>query len=104
MHQVLGGVNDCEVYLDDTAAYSRTWPEHIETLKTIFGRSSLTLNLAKYESGRATLTYLGKQVSQGQVRALGDKVQAILDFSVPQTRQERRSLAFKDGWVLSWFL
>lgn len=72
MHQVLGGVNDCEVYLDDTAAYSRTWPKHIETLKTIFGRSSLTLNLAKYESGRTTLTYLGKQVSQGQVRALGD--------------------------------
>lgn len=91
MHQVLGGVSDCEVYLDDTAAYSRTWLEHIETLKTNFGRSkqaSLTLNLAKCESGRATVTYLGKQVGQGQVRALADKVQAILDFPVPQTQQE----------------
>lgn len=65
MHKVVGGVESCEVYLDDIVAYSDTWPEHIKTLGTIFGRfeeASLTLNMAKYKFGCATVTYLGKQV------------------------------------------
>uniref|UniRef100_H3C3V9 ribonuclease H n=1 Tax=Tetraodon nigroviridis TaxID=99883 RepID=H3C3V9_TETNG len=90
MHKVLSGVRNCEVYLDDIVAYSKTWTEHLVTLREIFDRLrqvSLTLNLAKCEFGCATVSYLGKQVGQGQVRALADKVQAILDFPVPQTRR-----------------
>ena len=41
-------------------------------------KASLTLNLAKREFGKATVTYLGKQVGRGQVRPLTGKVEAIV--------------------------
>lgn len=47
------------------------------------------LNSAKCEFGRATVTYLGKQVGQGQVRVLADKIQAILDFPEPRCALRR---------------
>ncbi|KAK2895729.1 hypothetical protein Q8A73_015217 [Channa argus] len=93
MNTVLSGVNTCEVYLDDIVAYSATWSEHLKTLSEIFSRlraASLTLNLAKCEFGKAVVTYLGKQVGQGQVCPVAAKVQAILDFPAPQTRHELR--------------
>lgn len=57
----------------------------MKTLLVVFDRlqkASLTLNLAKCKFGRATVTYLGKEVGQGQVRALSSKVQAIIEYPV----------------------
>uniref|UniRef100_A0A8C5DBJ5 Gypsy retrotransposon integrase-like protein 1 n=1 Tax=Gouania willdenowi TaxID=441366 RepID=A0A8C5DBJ5_GOUWI len=101
MHKVLGGVKNCEVYLDDIVAYSNTWAEHLDILYVIFEKlkqASLTLNLAKCDFGRATVTYLGKQVGQGQVRALADKVQAIFSFPIPQNRRELRRFLGMAGY------
>ncbi len=53
----------------------------------------LTVNLAKCEFGTAVVTYLGKQVGQGLVCPINAKVQATVDFLLPQTRRE-----------LHWFL
>lgn len=88
MNTVLSGVKNCEAYLDDIVVYSSTWSDHLHTLQEIFSRleaASLTLNLAKCEFGKAVVTYLGKQVGQGQVRPLSAKVKAILEFPVPET-------------------
>ena len=105
MHIVLSGVKNCEAYIDDVVAYSSTWSDHLHTLSLIFSRlreASLTLNLAKCEFGKATVTYLGKQVGQGEVRPLAEKVQAIIDFPVPQSA---KAAPFSwNVWVLSWFL
>ena len=93
MHLVLSGVGNCEAYLDDVVAYSSTWSDHLNTLSLIFRRlreASLTLNLAKCEFGKATVTYLGKQVGQGQVRPLAEKVQTIIDFPPPQSKKALR--------------
>lgn len=65
----------------------------METLSRIFNRldeASLTLNLAKCEFGKATVTYLGKQVGQGLVRPIEAKVQAVIDYPVPRTRRALR--------------
>ncbi len=93
MHTVLAGVENCEAYLDDVVVYSSSWSDHIQTLSVIFRRlcdASLTLNLAKCEFGKATVTYLGKQVGQGQVRPVEAKIQAVIDFPVPQSRRALR--------------
>ncbi|XP_035984480.1 uncharacterized protein LOC118558122 [Fundulus heteroclitus] len=93
MKQVLFGVKNCEAYLDDVVIYSGTWSEHLDTLSEVFGRfcdASLTLNLSKCEFGKATITYLGKQVGQEQVRPIAAKVQAIIDFPVPQNKRDLR--------------
>ena len=67
---VLAGVSNCNAYLDDVIIYSSTWTEHLDTLSEVFRRlaaASLTLNLAKCEFGKGTVTYLGRQVGQGEV-------------------------------------
>jgi hypothetical protein len=61
---VLADVPHCAAYLDDVVVYSSDWAAHVDTLTTVFqrlARASLTLNLAKCEFGRATVTYLGKK-------------------------------------------
>ncbi len=101
MNQVLGGVSKCKAYLDDIVVYSDTWDEHLLTLKTVFERlqdASLTLNLVKCEFGKATVTYLGKQVGQGQVRPVALKVQAIVDFAVPRTKRDLRRFLGMSGY------
>lgn len=93
MQRILSGVTNCEAYLDDVVIYSNSWPSHINTLREVFSRlakASLTVNLAKCEFGKAVITYLGKQVGQGQVRPVNAKVEAIREFPVPKTKRELR--------------
>ncbi len=90
---VLAGVPNCNAYLDDLVIYSTEWSEHVSTLNEVFKRlenASLTLNLAKCDFGQATITYLGREVGQGQVRPIEAKVSAIAEFPVPTSRKELR--------------
>jgi len=74
---------------------------HLQSLREVFlclSNASLTINLAKCEFGKATVTYLGKQVGQGHVRPIDAKVMAILEFPVPKTK--RTASFFGNGWLL----
>lgn len=86
MSMVLGYVPNCNIYLDDVVIYSSTWIEHISTLHNVFSQltaASLTLILMKCDFAKASVTYLGKQVGNGQERPVDAKVTAILDYPVP---------------------
>lgn len=88
---MLAGVPNCNAYLYDLVVYSSEWSEHISLLQTVFERlakATLTLNIAKCEFAQATVTYLGKEVGQGQVRPVAAKVSAIAEFPIPTTRRE----------------
>lgn len=105
MCKVLAGVQNCEVYLDDIVLHSSSWSSHLQLIHTVFERlrdASLTLNLAKCEFGKATVTYLGKEVGQGQVRPVEAKVQAICDFSPPRTKREVRRFLGMVGYYRSF--
>ena len=98
---VLGDVPNCTAYLDDVVVHSREWSAHMGSLRTVFQRladASLTLNLDKCEFGKATVTYLGKQVGGGKVRPLEAKVEAITSFRVPTTRRELRCFLGMTGY------
>lgn len=93
MHLVLSDVANCNVYLDDIVVFTYSWTDHMQTLREVFKRLSkanLTLNLAKCEFGKATVTYLGKVVGHGQVRPVNAKVEAVLSYPTPTTRRELR--------------
>lgn len=101
MNIVFDGVPNCTAYLDDVVIHSSEWPAHVNSLRTVFQRmadASLTLNLAKCEFGKATVTYLGKQVGGGQVRPLEAKIAAIMSFPVPTTRRELRRFLGMTGY------
>lgn len=91
MNRVVGDMSGCAVYLDDVVVYSDTWEQHVERIEELFTRlagARLTVNLAKCEFARATVTYLGRVVGQGEVRPVEAKVQAIQQFPVPVTKKE----------------
>ncbi|KAL0152376.1 hypothetical protein M9458_052099, partial [Cirrhinus mrigala] len=93
MSLVLGDVPNCNIYLDDVVIFSSTWDEHLLSLYEVFRRlsaASLTLNLKKCEFAKASVTYLGKQVGNGQVRPVDAKIAAVLEYPIPTTRRELR--------------
>lgn len=84
-------MSGCEACLDDVVLYSASWPEHVQQIRELFCRLSaanLTINLAKCEIGKATVTYLGKVVGGGQVHALDAKVSVICRFPPPADHHE----------------
>ena len=91
MNLVIGPLKGCAVYLDDVVVYSDTWESHVERVRALFERltwARLTVNLAKCEFARATVTYLGRVVGQGYVRPVDAKVRAIASYPVPTTKKE----------------
>ena len=59
-------------------------------LRELFARlakAQMTLNLAKSDFCKATVTYLGHNIGQGKVKPLHSKVQAIIDFQNPTNKK-----------------
>ena len=91
MNRVVAGLAGCAVYLDDLVVYSDSWFSHMQRVRALFDRLSqakLTVNLAKCELARATVTYLGRVVGQGQVAPVCAKVLAVELFPQPATKKE----------------
>ncbi|XP_045071843.1 piggyBac transposable element-derived protein 3-like [Coregonus clupeaformis] len=91
MNRVVSGLEGCAVYLDDVVIYSDSWEEHVCRVQALFERlvwARLTINLAKYEFAKGTVTYLGKVVGQGVVCPVEAKVQAVKQFPQPSTKKE----------------
>lgn len=86
----------CEADLDDAVLRSSVWSEHLDQMRELFrhlSAANLTINLAKCEFSKATVTYLGKVVGRGHVWPVEAKVEAICNFPVPTSCQD-----------LHWFL
>ncbi len=101
MQIVLGGVENCEAYLDDIVIYSSSWEEHVISLREVFSclaGASLTLNLAKCEFAKATVVYLGKIVGQGQVRPVDAKISAVMEFPAPKNKRDLRRFLGMAGY------
>lgn len=80
MNCVVAGLEGGTVYLDDVVVYSDTWFSHLRRIRALFDRlaeACLTVNLAKCEFARATVTYLDRVVGQGWVAPVQAKVLAI---------------------------
>ena len=81
MNKVVSGLVGCAVDLDDVVVYSDTWEDHLQRIQALFDRlalASLTVNLAKCEFAKATVTYFGKVVGHGKVRPVRAKVSRFL--------------------------
>ncbi len=105
MNLVVSGLEGCAVYLDDVVIYSNTWEEHLSRIKHLFARKSdarLTVNLAKCEFAKATVTYLGKVVGQGNVCAVQAKVSATEEYPVPTTKKELQRFLGLVGYYRSF--
>ncbi|XP_030839510.1 uncharacterized protein LOC763830 [Strongylocentrotus purpuratus] len=91
MTDVIAGLDNVVVYIDDILVFSDTWSDHLAYLRDLFDRltkAGLVVNLAKCEFAKATVTYLGHEVGRGHVVPRQAKVQAIVEFPAPSSKKE----------------
>lgn len=72
------------MYLDDVVIYSDDWDihlDHTEKLFDLLAHANLTVNLAKCEFAKATVSYLGHVAGNGRVCPVHAKVQTIDDYA-----------------------
>ena len=96
MEVVLSGLarDGCMVYLDDILVFGRTLEEHNDNLAKVFQRlrsAGLTLKPKKGKFVQTEVCYLGHVVSAEGVRTDPSKLQAILEFPVPNNVKALRS-------------
>ena len=91
INQLTGRIEGCEAYIDDVIVYSDCWKNHLSHLckvLRVFADVDLTVNLAKSEFGYAKVHFLGHVVGSGWVKPHGAKIQSIVEYPPPSTRQE----------------
>ncbi|KAI5322325.1 hypothetical protein L3X38_031397 [Prunus dulcis] len=87
--------NTMEVYVDDMLVKSRTADKHIPNLSamfTILKQYKMRLNPTKCAFGVASGKFLGFMISQRGIEANPEKIQAILDMTIPKTVKDIQSL------------
>ncbi|GFU53947.1 hypothetical protein TNCV_3562181 [Trichonephila clavipes] len=92
--EVLYGLDFVFPYLDDVLVASSTEEEHSEHLKMVFGRFQqygLRINVSKSVTGAAQVEYLGFLITAEGSRLLPEKVQAILNYKLPETIHDLRT-------------
>ena len=88
-------------FMDDIMVATETWEEHLDTLEKVFTRieeCGLTAKPSKCHLGYSELTFLGHQVSVGQLSPENDKLEKIYKAERPQTKKQLRSFLGLAGY------
>ena len=91
MDQIMEGIQNIFVYMDDILVASESQEEHREHLRAVLQRleeHGLVLNKEKCVFGASSVDYLGHVVSAEGIQPLQARVAAIQDFPPPTTRGE----------------
>ncbi|KAG1956974.1 gag-pol fusion protein [Pimephales promelas] len=102
MDLVLSGLSDyAAAYLDDIIVYSASWEQHLQHLKQVFHRiqeAGLTINSSKFALAKKETEYLGYVVGKGVIKPQLQKIEAIQNCSLPETKTQIRSFLGMAGW------
>lgn len=94
INMVCRGLNFVFAYLDDILVASSSPEEHEQHLKILFDRLDqygLRINASKSEFGLRELVFLGFLITKDGTKPLPQKVQAILDYNLPETLHDLRT-------------
>ncbi|GBO03169.1 Transposon Ty3-I Gag-Pol polyprotein [Araneus ventricosus] len=94
INEVFFGLDFVFAYLDDILVASSTEDEHSEHLKVVFSRLEqygLRINLGKPVMGVNQLEFLGYMITPEGSKPLSEKVNAILNYRLPETIHELRT-------------
>ena len=82
------------VYLDDLLLYSKTFPDHLKSLETVFARLrevGVKLQPSKCQVAQTKVAFLGHEISAAGIQTDPGKISAIQGWKTPSTAKEVRS-------------
>ncbi len=102
MDRLVHGLNDFSAaYIDNLVIFSTSWKDHLQHLRQVLHRlkdAELTAKPKKCQLAMKTCSYLGHIVGSGVVRPALDKVQAVQEFAIPQTKTDVRAFLGLTGY------
>ena len=93
MTEVVDGLKNIYVYLDDVIVFSSSAEDHDIHLRALFERLSefgLKINKEKCSLGMEELDFLGHHISKDGFQPIEDKLEAIRKYPLPKTVKELR--------------
>lgn len=92
---ILAGLEGVAVFIDDILVFGTTLVEHDKRLKAVLKRLDefgVRLNVQKCEFGKEEVSFLGHTLSSNGVRPNQDKIDKIMNWRDPKSKEEVRSL------------
>ena len=91
----------CLVYLDDIVVFSKSFPDHLQHLRSVFSAlqdKNIVLNPPKCELAVQQINYLGHTINKHSIKPMKDKIDAILQIQEPRTLAQANRFLGSLGW------
>ena len=94
MRDVLGEIEDVEIFVDDILIHSPSWEAHLEAISLVLEKlrkRNLTVKPSKCEFGQYSVEFLGHIVGNGIKKCQQDKVAKVKNAQPPTSKRQVRA-------------